>query len=379
MKTILLTCGETSGEHNASRLVSCIKELDDSCRICAMGGDELAEAGADILFPMSRFAVMGFFEVFTKLPRFMALERKLKKFLSGGVDLFIPVDYPGLNLRLSGYARRAGIPVMYFISPQVWAWGGWRIRRMRRAVDLMVAILPFEVDLYRAAGIPVTFAGHPLHDEIAAPAVPKEVPGSDGTLRVVCFPGSRRQEVQRIFPTMLDAIRLIRKRFPGAVFRIGVAPLIGEGSIEIPPDMSSYVGKTTGGIEELEHATLVLAVSGTVTLQTALSGTPAVVMYRTSPLTYLLGKLLVRIDSIAMPNLLAGRRIMPELIQGDATADRIAAEAIGILSDGKRYRSISAELLALGERLRGDGGVRRIAEIALRMAGGDTVGEILAH
>ncbi|UCF06779.1 MAG: lipid-A-disaccharide synthase [bacterium] len=377
MKTILLTCGETSGEHNASRLVSQIKKQDPSCRILAMGGERLAEAGADVIFPMHRYAVMGFFEVLTKLPRFVTLERRLRALIAGGIDLFIPVDYPGMNLRLAGYARRKGTPVMYFISPQVWAWGMWRMRTMRKSIDLMVAILPFEVELYRRAGIPATFVGHPLIDEIDAPAAPKEVPRRGEAFKVVCFPGSRRQEVERILPPMLGAIRIIKERFPQATFRIGLAPLIRERSIRIPPDMKSYLDITGNGIAELSDATLVLAASGTVTLQTALTGTPAVVLYRTSPFTYLLGKLLVRVDSIAMPNVLSGRRTIPELIQGDATPQRIAGEAVSLLTDGDRYRQVSADLLALRSRLRGDGGMRRVSEIALQMAGGVSVDDIV--
>jgi lipid-A-disaccharide synthase len=338
-----------------------------------MGGERLAAAGADVIFPMHRYAVMGFFEVLAKLPRFVALERRLRMLIAGGVDLFIPVDYPGMNLRLAGYARRKGTPVMYFISPQVWAWGMWRMRKMRRSIDLMVAILPFEEELYRRAGIPATFVGHPLVDEIDAPAAPKEIPGSGEAFTVVCFPGSRRQEVERILPPMLGAVRIIRERFPQATFRIGLAPLINEGSIRLPHDMRSYLDVTGDGIAELRDASLVLAASGTVTLQTALTGTPTVVLYRTSPFTYLLGKLLVRVDSIAMPNVLSGRRIIPELIQGDATPQRIAGEAVSLLLDGDRYRRISADLLALRSRLRRDGGMQRVSEIALRMAGGVSV------
>jgi lipid-A-disaccharide synthase len=370
--TILLTCGETSGEHHAAHLVSALKRLDPSCRILALGAAELAAAGAEILFPLERYAVMGFAEVATRLGEFIALERSLGSLLgSGGVDCFIPVDYPGLNLRLSRRARRVGVPVLYFISPQVWAWGGWRIRQMRRSIDLMAVILPFEVEIYRRAGIPVVSCTHPMLDEIAAPRAPKEAPGSDEAFDALLFPGSRRQEFERMFPVLIESARLLRDRFPRARFAVGLAPLIEDCTDRIPPDMRSWTRVTRSGITELPGASLVLASSGTVTLQAALSGTPTVVLYRTSAATYLIGRLLVKVPWIAMPNVLAGRAVVPELVQGSATADRIATEAASVIGDAERYRRMSAELIALRERLRAPRGVEAVAKIALRMARGE--------
>lgn len=374
VRTILLTCGETSGEHHAALVVSEIRRLDPDCRILALGGSELEKAGAQVVFPMEKYAFMGFSEVLAGIPRVLSLERRLKALLrSGEIDLFMPVDYPGLNLRLSASAKRAGVPVLYFISPQVWAWGGWRIGRMKDTVDLMVVILPFEEDLYRRAGIPVLFAGHPMLSEIPAPATPKEAPGEGCGFKVVLFPGSRRQEVRGVLGPMLGAARILKGRFGEAYFRIGVAPLIGEKDMRIPLDMDHYVEPTVNGVSELEGASLTLAASGTVTLQSALSGTPTIVLYRTSALTYFIGRLLVRIPWIAMPNVLAGKQIVPELIQRDATPERIAREAAGILTDGDGYKKLSAELLELRGRLEGTGGAARVAQIAVGMASGESV------
>ncbi len=378
MKTVLVTCGETSGEHHASRVVSELQRRDPSCRVIALGGRDLAEAGADVAFPMERFAFMGFLEVLSGLPRVLSLERKLKNLLkSGNIDLFIPVDYPGLNLRLARCAHGAGVPVLYFISPQVWAWGAWRLGSMRRVIDLMAVILPFEEKLYRDAGIPVVFTGHPLLDEVPAPREPKRAPGRDEAFTVMLFPGSRRQEVGRLLPVFLEAARMIKARFPAAMFKLGLAPLIDESSASIPPSMNGFVSVTRRGIEELSGAALTLAVSGTVTLQSAISGTPTVVSYRTSRFTYLLGKRLVSIPWIAMPNVLAERKIVPELIQGKATPERIAREAETILGDGERYTEMSGELLKLRETLTGPGGADLVAGIAIRMANGESAGRIL--
>jgi len=372
MRTILLTCGETSGEQHAARLVRAIKAIDPSCRVMALGGDALAGAGAEIIHPLGRFAVMGFLEVLAKLPRIAALERSLAGLLAkGGIDLFIPVDYPGLNLRLAKRAKAAGVPVFYFISPQVWAWGAWRVPRMKRSIDLMAVILPFEVDIYRRAGIPVVFAGHPLLDEIAAPGRPKEAPAPGAPFTVILFPGSRRQVFERMFPVFRDAARLMKNRFESAEFVVGLAPLIGDETAPVPSDMREWFRTTRRGIGELEKAAFVLAASGTVTLQCALTGTPTVVSYRTSPVSYAIGKALVKIPWIAMPNVLARRAVLPELIQSAGTPERIAAEAESILGDPERYRAMSADLLSLRRALAGQGGIERIAEMALRMANGE--------
>ncbi len=377
MRTILLTCGETSGEQHAARLVRAIKSIDPACRVKALGGDALAKAGAEIIYPMERFVVMGFAEVLAKLPRIAALERSLAGLLARHeIDLFIPVDYPGLNLRLSKRAKAAGVPVFYFISPQVWAWGAWRLKRMKRSIDLMAVILPFEVDIYRGAGIPVVFGGHPLLDEIETPGRAKEAPAPGARFTVVLFPGSRRQVFERMFPVFRDAARRIKDRFENAEFVVGLAPLIGDREAPVPPDMRACFRTTREGIGELEKAAFALAASGTVTLQCALSGTPTVVSYRTSSVSYAIGKALVRIPWIAMPNVLARRAVLPELIQSEGTPERIAEEAGSILGDPGRYRAMSKDLISLRSALGTQGGMERIAEMALRLARGESAASI---
>ncbi len=378
MKTVLVTCGETSGEHHAARVVSELKRIDPSIRVMALGGDELDHTGAEVVFPMHRYAFMGFAEVLAGLPRILELERRIRALLgSGDIDLFMPVDYPGLNLRLARYAKKHGVPVLYFISPQVWAWGGWRISRMRGSIDLIALILPFEEKIYRGAGIPSVFVGHPMLDEIEAPPYPKKAPGSDEPFSIVLFPGSRRQEVTRMAPLLLGAAELLHARFPRAAFTLGLAPLIDARDVSLPLEMRSYVTMTQNGVAALPEASLVLAVSGTVTLQAAISGTPAVVCYKTSAFTFCLGRLLVRIPWIAMPNVLAGRAIVPELIQGRATPGRIAGEACKLLLDGERYRRVSGELLSLRAMLEGPGGAARVAAMAAAMSRGERVDDLI--
>jgi len=370
VKRILITCGETSSEQNASILIKTILSLDSSVEVLALGSGNLEKAGAEVIFRMENYAVMGFWEVFVHLGKFIRLERELKKIIrDGDIDLFIPVDYPGLNLRLADYAKKSGKPVIYFISPQVWAWGGWRMKRIRRSVDLMAVFFPFEEELYREHGVNVLSVKHPLIEMIDSPVEPKRLP-VDGAIDVLLFPGSRRQEIERMFPVLLSAAERIKKRFPNVHFKVGLAPSIDYEMIEIPDNCRGYIEVTNRGIEELKGASLVIASSGTVTLQSAVSGTPMIVIYKTSWITYLLGRLLVNVDWIAMPNILAGGRIVPELIQSDAEPSKIADEAIRFLSDSDYYMETSRALLKLRGRLSEGRDIDDLATEALKMMQG---------
>jgi lipid-A-disaccharide synthase len=262
-----------------------------------------------------------------------------------------------------------GIPVLYFISPQVWAWAGWRTRKMKKVVDLMAVLLPFEVEYYSQRGIPVFFTGHPMLDEIEVPVEPKRAPGRDEDFEILLFPGSRKQEIANHLGPMLGAARLIRERWPSCRFRLAAAPLIEDRLIDLPREIREYVTITRDGTGELSSARLAIASSGTVTLQTAMSGTPMIVIYRTSPLTYLLARSMVKIPWIAMPNVLAREAVVPELIQNDVGPGRIAGEADAILGDAGRYTEISRRLISLRESLRRDGGMEELAGRALMMAG----------
>jgi lipid-A-disaccharide synthase len=370
MMKILITSGETSGDHHAASLISAIRAREPGAEFIAMGGEAMAAAGADVRYSIEEYAFMGFSEIVSGLPKIRRLERSLAGLLeSGGIDLYIPVDYPGMNLRIAARAKKCGVPVLYFISPQVWAWAGWRTGKMKKVVDLMAVLLPFEVEYYRRVGIPVFFCGHPMLDGTEEPGGPKRAPGREEGFEVLLFPGSRKQEVENHIGPMLGAARLLKEKYPACRFRVGAAPLIDEGMIAVPAEMKGYVSITREGIGELSGAGFVIASSGTVTLQTAMSGTPMVVVYRTSGLTYLLARSMVRIPWIAMPNVLAREGVIPELIQGDASPRRIAEEADGILGNERRYTDISARLLSMRRSLRREGGMDELAARALAMAG----------
>ncbi len=367
MKTVLVTCGETSGDEHAAMLV---RELlaSGECRVLAMGGKKLQEAGAEVLFPIDEFAFMGFFEIIRHLPGVISLVGKIKRLLgSGDIDLFIPVDYPGMNLKLARHARACGVPVLYYISPQVWAWGGWRTAKIAKCVDLMAVILPFEEDFYREAGIPVYYAGHPMLDTIPAPKDPKSLPADGSTLKILILPGSRRQEVERMLPPMLGAASLIAEKIPSSRFTLGVAPMISLDEETLPADLDGRIDISKDAVSELGSADLVIAASGTVTLQAAISGTPLIVVYKTSPITFLLGKSLVRIPHIAMPNVLAGEKIVPELLQREVESKKISEEALAILEDADTYRTMSERLLSLRHMLRKREGLKGLAARAMDM------------
>ena len=249
---------------------------------------------------------------------------------------------------------------------------------MRRSIDLMAVIFPFEKALYDRAGIPAVFVGHPGVEEIPAPPLPKESPADGDAFKVLLFPGSRNQEVERMLPTLLDAARFLRKQFSHATFIVGLAPLIETNLVEIPDDLKGVVEISRSGLDLFTEASLAVAASGTVTLQCALSGTPMIVLYKTSRATFCIGRRLVTIPWIAMPNVLAGRKIVPEFLQEKATPEAIASEAIEMLGDPERYRGISSDLLQIRDLLKGRG-LRATAEIALRMASGEGVEDILSE
>jgi lipid-A-disaccharide synthase len=287
-------------------------------------------------------------------------------------DLLLCIDFPEFNLRLARAAARVGVPVCYYVSPQIWAWRRGRIRTLRRLVRRMLVIFPFEEALYREAGVPVRFVGHPLLDRVQA--VPsREVCrarlGLLGGERLVgLLPGSREAEVRRHLPVMAEAAARIGTALPETRFAVAVADTVAPERLTplVPSDLRAAIRLVTGdtyGV--IRAAELVIAASGTVTLEAGVLGTPLVVIYKVSPLTYLAGRLLIRVPFIGMVNLVAGRQVAPELIQGAATPERIAAEALSLLRDPTRLAAVRAELARLPGLLGEGGAPGRAAEAVL--------------
>lgn len=359
--TILISCGEASGDLHAASVVARMLEKHPGAKVIAFGGERVAAAGGDVLYRIEDYAIIGFSGIVTKFPKLVRLERGLKRVLEKGVDLFIAVDYPGLNLRLAGHARAAGVPVLYYISPQVWAWGHGRIRKLAETVDRMAVILPFEEAFFRSQGIPAEFVGHPLiEDHVLPEPLPQSVRAGVGLL-----PGSRTSEVRRILPILLMAAGRIRRQYPDATFSIGRSrfvprriydKIISRHRVDVEVNDDAH--------EIMARSRLLLVASGTATLEGALRETPLIVVYKMSMLNFFIARRLVKIDHIGLVNIILGEEVCPEFVQSDADPAPIARAAADILGDEQRRGAMVRKFEGLRAMLKGTGGSRRVVEIS---------------
>ena len=366
--TILLVAGEASGDLHGAALAHALRTVRPEVRLLGMGGPRMAAAGVELLVPCEDVAVVGLTEVVAHGGQILRAFRRLSAALHRDRPaLVVLIDFPDFNIRLGRRARRRGIPVIYFVSPQVWAWRRGRLRILRRIVRKMLVIFPFEEPLYRAAGIDVTFVGHPLLDRLEG------VPGREEARRrlgigpaervVALLPGSRRGEVARHLPVMLAAAARLAAGAGPLTVAVAVADGVPHGLIEAlaaaaPLPVRLLEGRT---YEALRAADVSLVVSGTATLEAALLGAPMVITYRMSFLSYALARLLVRVPFIGMANLVAGREIVPELIQYRATPDRLAAAARALLEDPGARDAMRAAFSEVRARLGEPGAPERAA------------------
>jgi lipid-A-disaccharide synthase len=331
-------------------------------------------AGVRVAVDARQLAVVGLTEVLAKLPGILRGWRAACRMLAEArPDLLILIDFPDFNLRLARRAKKLQTKVLYYISPQIWAWRRQRVRQIHRRVDHMAVILPFEADFYRRHGVNVSFVGHPLmdHDTPSGEVPTGGAPGRPPILGLL--PGSRDSEVGRLLPAMLDAAARLQQR-------MGVRVMLSCADSVDPYRMARLVAPyrnfltmdtVSGGPQRIFHsADVVIAASGTVTLEAALWGTPMLIVYRVSPLSYLLGKILIRVPHIGLVNLIAERRVVPELIQQAATPARIAAEASSLLTQPARREKMQAGLARVKKRLGAAGASARVARIAMQMLGG---------
>ncbi len=375
MKRILIVAGEASGDLHGARLVRAMTEKEPGIRFYGIGGGNLKEAGVDLWADAADMAVVGLTEVLSKLREILMVMGRLKKSLRLlKPDLVILIDYPDFNLPLARSAKKYGIPVFYYISPQVWAWRKGRIKTLSRIVDRMAVVLPFEEALYRQAGVDATFVGHPLLDVVEA-ASPREETLHRFGLRdqvttVALLPGSRKGEVSRLLPAMLKAARLLTEKVKPVQFLLPLAATLDEAWMREriagadAPEIRLVRGATYDAVAAADAA---VVVSGTATLETALLGTPLIVIYKVSALSYLIGRMLISVDHIGLVNIVAGKTVAPELIQHEANPERIAAEVLAILSDNDRRRAIRDELSRIREKLGRPGAAQRAADLALEL------------
>ncbi len=365
--TILLSAGEPSGDLHGAALARALTARWPQARLYGLGGPLMAAAGVELLADFDDLAVMGFAEVAARVPFFLRLLRRVRDTLPArGTRLVVPIDYPGFNLRLAKAARAHGVPVLYYIAPQVWAWHRSRIRQLARVADRLAVILPFEEPIFREAGAQVRFVGHPLLDAVPAPPAPdrfRQTLGlGDGPILAV-FPGSRRQEVAKHLELFAETATRVRAARPH------VQPVIAR-SPSVPAEL--YRGAdfphATDGRALLAHAQAALVKSGTTTLEAALAGTPMVIAYRTSPLTFALAKRLVRVDHIGLVNLVAGERLVPEFVQHDARPGALVEAVSPFLAAGPARQAVASGLARVREALRAPADARG-ATTAERVAG----------
>jgi len=380
VKTLLISAGDASGELHAAALVEELRRREPGLRVLGLGGPALEKAGVELVVPQHELAVGGLVEVLFDLPRIVSAWRRMTRALAEAKpDLVILVDSPDFNLPFAKRAKRAGVPVLYYVSPQVWAWRRGRIRRIAARVDRLAVIFPFEPAVYAGTGLAVDFVGHPLVDRLAPftaaldRASARRALGLDeGRPFVLLLPGSRRNEVRATLPLQLAAAARLHARDPRVGFVVAVAPSIARDSIDealartrLPSLLDLHVieGRTH---EAIRAADVALAKPGTVTLEIALLGTPQVVTTRVNALTAFLIRRLVRVSSYTMPNLVAGRAVVPEFLQEDADPERIAEALLGLLSGPAREAQLSA-FASLRQALGGGGAAARAAAIAQEM------------
>lgn len=379
-RLIMLSAGEASGDLHGATMCRALRALDPGLRLIGMGGPRMAAAGVEILVDLTAHAAMGTSEAIGRVPGLYRAYRLLVRRLREARPMaMVLIDFPEFNLRLAKQARRAGIPVVYFIPPQLWAWRRGRIRQMARRVTRVLAAFPFEKSLYEEAGVPVEFVGHPLLDVVPsdldrAKARERLGVGERQTL-VGLLPGSRRQEIDRLLPPMLDAAARLSRADARRCFVLGLAASVDRGLVTVHLRRASEAGgPPVEVVEGLTHEVMaasdaLLIASGTATLEAALLGTPMVVCYRVSRLSEAVVRLLARSTWISLPNIVAGRGAVPEILQDKVTGARLASEAEHLLVDSVAATAQRAAFKEVRSRLGQPGVGARAARAVLKVAG----------
>jgi len=375
-RRIMIVAGEASGDIYGADLVREAHRLDPELHFIGIGGQRMREAGVQTMVDSADMAVVGLVEVLKHFDVISAAFLKLKKILREDPPaLLILIDYPGFNLRLAKVARRAGVKVLYYISPQIWAWRQGRLKKIARLVDHMAVILPFEAAFYERAGVPVTFVGHPLLDMVQVSMNREQAAASfglDPSRKIVgLFPGSRNNEIERLLPVIIDSAKALEKQFPGLQFVVPIASTLKKDDLE--PQFQT-AGLTVTFTHERIHDLIracdaVISVSGTVTLEIALIGTPMVIIYKLSPLTYLLAKQLVKIEHIGLCNIIAGETVVREMIQHEANPEMISAEIGKIVANVTYANEMRHKLSAVRSQLKSGGASANVARLIQMLLG----------
>lgn len=371
----MLVAGEASGDLHGATLARALRGLRPGCRLVGMGGTRMAGEGVELLADVTRAAAAGGTEAIGRIPLLLRAFRRLRAAVerSPRPAAVVLIDFPEFNLRLARVAARAGVPVVYFIPPQLWAWRGRRIRSIRRFVSLVLAVFPFELPLYRQAGVPVEFVGHPLLDALEgapARAEARRELGVEGAVPLVgLLPGSRREEVERLLPVMREAATRVARARPDARFVLGLAPTVEPAAVARHLDGAAPVAVVAQRAHAVMRAAdLLLVSSGTATLEAALLGTPMIVAYRLSRPSALMVRFLVRVPWMSLVNLTLGRGVVPELYQDAVTGERLAGETLRLLGDAAALEAQREAFRELGGQLGAPGVGARAARLVLDVA-----------
>lgn len=373
MARILIVTGEASGDLHGANLAKALKAQDPQISVSGIGGRAMEAAGVELVEEMGKFDVIGMVGPLALVPIVQRFVRMRRLFRSKQWDTVVFIDHPGLNLRFAYFAKAAGLRVVYYIAPQIWAWAPWRIRWIKQRVDHVLVILPFEKSLYDDAGVPCTFVGHPILDAVVGhddrTALRRSFGFSDDERVIALLPGSRSHEVQVLLPILMEAAEKLAHRDPKTKFVLAQASTIQDNLVQplLAGSSIPIMVVKEQATEVMALSDLVLVASGTATLQAAVVETPMVLVYRTTPLTFWLANVVIRyviqVRWIGLVNLVAGREVVPELIQSDATGQRVYEEAIQILEDPTAYNEMKQALKQVRAALGTPGASSRAAEV----------------
>lgn len=369
MRKVLFVAGEASGDLHAAGVAGALRRLHPELMLAAVGGPRLAEQGVELIHRDHQLGVMGFLEVLRHVPRHFMLLRTIRKMLeSGELRLVILVDYPGFNMKVAGAAKAAHVPVLYYVTPQVWAWGAGRIPKLAELITKAAVILPFEEPLLRGYGIDATFVGHPLLDRaqnMPSREEAREMLGVASNVPVLAlFPGSRQQEIDRHIDAFVATARILKQRLPKLEVLVSVAPTVALDAERCPFRLVHSASLTV-----LRAADAGLCKSGTTTLEASIADCPLIVAYRTGRISYALAKRLVKVSNIGLVNVVAGREVAKEFIQDDIVPTRMADALIELLDQrSPQRRDVLAGLAEVRARLGTPGAAERVARMAGTLA-----------
>ncbi|MDD4355698.1 MAG: lipid-A-disaccharide synthase [Smithellaceae bacterium] len=374
-KKVMIVAGEASGDLHGSLLVREMLAIDPTLQFFGIGGKKMQEAGVRLLASSADIAVVGVTEVFSKIGSFIRIKAGIRKFMDQmKPDLVILIDFPDFNLNIvARTAKKKNIKIFYYISPQVWAWREGRVRQIKKLVDKMAVILPFEVDFYQAHGFPVHYVGHPLRDTVKTLFTKSRARLHFGLCEkqttIGLLPGSRSAEVVRLLPVMIEAAQIISKKIPDVQYILPLADTLDEKTVTTMLVKSGINVKIASGqiYDVLACCDLAIVTSGTATLETGLMGVPMIIIYKVSLFSELIARMIIRQQHIGLINIIAGKTIAPELLQRDASAQRIASEALAVLLNNSKKQEVIAQLNDIRAKLGEPGAARRAAKIACDM------------